>query len=168
MAGIGAEEAISTELLFRRGDAAEEAGDYAAARECFEAGARLGDPASVVRLGMLFDLGLGVLQDKAEAMRCYRRAWRRRDTCAANNIAVLYRERADCVRMFRWFQRAADAGDGGAFLELAKCRLAGIGAPKSTEAALRHLATAMSSDSISESDREAAADLLEHLRLRRV
>src|SRR3712207_483964 len=80
----------STSLLFQTGDAAEARGDYALAKEAFERGAALGDSSCWGRLGLRFDLGLGVTVDKGEAMRCYKRAWRQRDAASANNIAILY------------------------------------------------------------------------------
>jgi hypothetical protein len=54
-------------------------------------------------LANIYDLGVGVSVDKAEAMRLYRRAWRKRSSVAANNIAILYREHDNRRAMFRWF-----------------------------------------------------------------
>lgn len=63
--------------------------------------AALGDDSCWLRLGLLFDLGHGVEVDKAQAMRCYQRAWRQRNAVAANNIAILYRERGNRRASFR-------------------------------------------------------------------
>eukprot|EP01041_Mallomonas_annulata_P022252 gene22252-42505_t len=41
---------VDAELLFRRGDAAEEAGDFAQALSCFELGVELGDVMATTRL----------------------------------------------------------------------------------------------------------------------
>jgi TPR repeat protein len=121
---------ISTDVLFRIGDAAEAAGDHAAARQAFERGAALGDVICLERLALTFDVGIGVEVDKALAMRCYQRAWRRaRSRVAANNIAILYREVGDHRAMFAWFKCAADQGDADALVDLAFCRLNGARRP---------------------------------------
>lgn len=155
-----------TTLLFRTGDAAEEAGDYVSAKRAFERGAALGDDSCWLRLGYLYDVGLGVEADKLEAMRCYRRAWRQRNTAAANNIAILHREKGDHRSMFRWLERAAKAGDGSAYLDLAKCYRDGVGVRKAPEAAVRCLAAALTSQFISEQEREEAAALMAAFRPR--
>ena len=155
-----------TLLLFLTGDAAEDAGDYLSAKQAFERGAALGDDICWLRLGYLHDVGHGVETNKLEAMRCYRRAWRERNTAAAKNIAILYRERGDRRSMFRWLQRAAKAGDGSAYLDLAKCYRDGVGVRKSREAAVRCLAAALSSEFISEEEREEAAAIMAEFRPR--
>jgi TPR repeat protein len=155
-------------LLFLQGDAAEEAGDFALAHDRFAQCAALGDEAGWTRLGYLFDVGLGVPVDKAEAMRCYRKAWRKRSTVAANNIAILYRERGNRRAMFRWFERAALEGDGSAHFNLAKCYLNGTGVRRSLEAAQRRLVIAASHADLYEDERDEAEELLAELRPRLV
>ena len=151
---------VETEVLFRMADAAEEAGDFDRVRELFERGAALGDISSITRLAYMHDLGLGIPTDKAAAMRLYRHAWRRSSsTVAATNIAILYREQANRRAMFKWFHRAAKAGDGSAQFEIAKCYLGGIGVRKSVQSGLRSLSAAIDSIYITEAEREEAAEL---------
>lgn len=118
------------EMLWRLAGSAVEAGDFARALDLYERGAALGDAACCTGLGYMFDTGQGVEADKRRAMQCYKAAWRSRDVAAANNIAILYREGGDRRAMFRWFKRAAEHGDDGAYLELAKCYRDGVGGPK--------------------------------------
>jgi TPR repeat protein len=134
---------IDTFLL--EGDTKEDAGDFDGARHAFEAGAALGDPACWSRLGLMFDNGVGCEVDKERAMSCYRRAWRSHDLCAANNIAILYREAGNRRAMFQWFQRAVGVGDGDALVEVAKCYLEGIGVRRNVAAAIRALTEATAS-----------------------
>jgi TPR repeat protein len=156
---------INTEALFRIGDAAEDAGDYERARQAFEKGAALGDVSCLNRLAYLFDVGIGVEVDKAFAMRCYQRAWRRgRCYVAANNIAVLYRESGNLKAMFQWFERAAEQGDEDALVELAKCYLDGLGVRRSIDQALRRLAAAASKPNLFEASREEVGALLAEFR----
>jgi len=162
---------VNTEALFRIGDAAEEAGDYERARQSFERAAALGDASALMRLAFMYDVGeLGVQVDKAQAMRLYRQAWRKGCPGAANNIAILYREQGKHRTMFQWFRREADAGDGGSYLDLAKCYLAGAGVRKNMQAALRCLAAAVGSDQeyITEAEREEAQALMDTLRPRAI
>src|SRR5687767_9359675 len=119
---------IHTHALAEIGDAAEAAGNFAFARQVFERGAELGDLTCLTRLAYMLDVGLGVPCDKRQAMRLYQRAWRQhRCSIAANNIAILYRERANRRAMFQWFRRGATTGDGDAMVEVAKCCLNGVG-----------------------------------------
>ncbi|WP_093019206.1 tetratricopeptide repeat protein [Sphingobium sp. YR768] len=158
---------VDTSALFRIGDAAEEAGNFAHARKAFERGAALGDADCLCRLAYLFDTGTGVEADKAKAMRLYQRAWRQeRNITAGSNIAILYRERKDWRTMFRWFQRVAETGDGSSQLDMAKCYLRGRGVKRDLQAALRCLAAAESSIFISEYERGLARRLLWKLRIR--
>jgi len=157
-----------TEMLWRFADAALEAGDFGRARELWERGAALGDPHCWVGLGFMFDVGQGVEIDKDRAMHCYMAAWRSRNAVAANNIAVLYREKGDRWAMFRWFKRAAEQGDVGAYLEMAKCYRDGIGVAKSHDEAVRCLARAMSGTGLTEGEREEAGELLASARPRTI
>ncbi|WP_408014550.1 tetratricopeptide repeat protein [Sandarakinorhabdus oryzae] len=125
--------------------------------------------ACLTRLAYLFDTGTGVKVDKAAAMQLYQRAWRKeRNVVAGLNIAILYRERKDWRSMFRWWKRVATTGDGSAQLEMAKCYLRGRGIRYDLQAALRCLAAAEGSASISEYERDMARRLLRKLRMRMV
>jgi TPR repeat protein len=157
-----------TEMLWRLAASATEAGDFARAKSLYERGAALGDALCWVGLGYMFDVGQGVDADKHRAMRCYRAAWRSRDAAAANNIAVLYREMGDRRATFRWFKRAAEHGDDGAYLELAKCYRDGVGVRRSLDEALRCLSKVMTGTCASEADREEAQEMLEGFRPRSI
>lgn len=155
---------IETEVLFRLADAAQDAGDHELARQSFERGAALGDTASLTRLALIYDVGVGVAPDRVRAMSLYQRAWRLgRDAVAANNIAILYKEGGRRREMFRWFQRSAGTGDGSAHLSMAKCYLDGSGVRSNPQSALRCLAVAAGSFYISGDEREEAQALLKTL-----
>lgn len=157
---------VNTYALFRIADAAEEAGNYALARQSFERAASLGCVVCLTRLAYMFDVGIGVETDKDLAMDLYKQAWRQGSEVAANNIAILYRERRKYRLMFQWFVRAVKAGDDDALLELAKCYLNGVGVRKSDQDALRCLASAIRSNWITEASCEAAQELVEGMRPR--
>ncbi len=150
----------NTDALLHIAHAAGEKGDLDLARQCYEQGAALGDAECLQALAYMYDVGDGVPEDKSLAMKLYRKAWRRGSHAAANNIAILYRERRKIGMMFRWFERVAIAGDGGARLEMAKCYLAGSGVRKDPQAALRCLVMAVGSVYITEFEREEAQAML--------
>ena len=155
---------VETDVLFRIADAAEDDDRLDFARQLFERGAALGNVECLTRLARLHDAGLGTSVNKREAMRLFRQAWRQGSSVvAANNIAILYREVGNHRAMFRWFQRAADAGDGSAQLDLAKCYLEALGVRGDSARALRCLAVAIQSIYITEAQREEAVILMEGL-----
>lgn len=150
----------NTDVLLRIAYNAAEAGDFDLARRCYEKGAALGDAMCFQALGYMYDVGEGMVADKAMAMRLYRKAWRRGNHAAATNIAILYREMGKKRAMFQWYERVARAGDGSAQLDMAKCLLSGAGVRKNVQAALRCLAAANASDYITEYEREEAQAML--------
>ncbi len=156
------------DMLWRLADAAVEMGNFSRAKDLYEHGAALGDSACWIGLGYMFDVGQGVEVDKQKAMRCYKAGWRSRDAVAANNIAVLYREKGDRRAMFRWFKRAAEHGDDGAYLELAKCYLEGVGVRRSLDSAVWCLARVMAGSCASQIEREEAEELLAGFRPRSI
>lgn len=153
----------NTDALLSIGYQAVENGDFDRARECYEHGAALGDAMCLQALAYMYDVGQGVIEDKALAMKMYRKAWRLGSHAAASNIAILYREQGKRGLMFRWLERVASAGDGSARLEVAKCYLSGSGVRKDPQAALRSLAIAVGSHFITEHEREEAQTMLAEL-----
>jgi len=149
-----------TDMLLRIAYDAAEAGNFEHARRCYESGAALGDSMCLQALGYMYDVGEGVAADKALAMKLYKKAWKRGDHAAATNIAILYREIGNNRMMFRWYQRVAQAGDGSAQLEMARCYIGGTGVRKDIQAALRCLAVANASSYITEYEREEAQAML--------
>lgn len=150
----------SPEELFSCGDRAEDTGDFALAFRCFQQGASLGDVTCLERLAHMYDEGVGVDVDKSFAMRCYQRAWRMGGHCAANNIAILYREQGNLGAMVRWYKRAIERGDEDARVALAKCYLSGDGVRRSVSAASLQLRLAMKAYFITEASQDEAARLL--------
>ena len=67
--------------------------------------------------------------------------------------------------MFQWFRRAADAGDDGAFVELAKCYASGLGTEKNPVGAKSSLLRALKGW-LSDWRREEARRLLTLVRKR--
>ena len=137
-----------------------ESGDLAGAFNCFRLGANDGQPGCMMDLGYFYDEGLGTLRSKHEAMRWYKRAFLNGDSCAASNMAILFRERGSHRHMFRWFVAAARRDDGDALVEASKRYLMGLGTPRSTTMAIAYARKALRSAHISPAGREEAVGLL--------
>jgi TPR repeat protein len=153
---------------FCEGDAAEEAGDFAGARACFEQGARLGGHLCLSRLGHLFDAGRGAPLDKVRAKDCWRRAWRLGDVTAGRNIALTCRELGDRRGSVRWLRKAAAAGDFDALVDLAKLCISGEGLRRSMASAADYLDAALALPGIQSWEADEAKSMLETLRVGRI
>ncbi len=135
-------------------------GDLKKAFELFNQCAANGFIGCMLDLGYFYDEGLGVAQDKTKAMFWYKRAYRKGDSSAASNIAILYREQGRNNLMFQWFQRSVALGDGDSEVELAKLYMQGIGVRKSLSKAKELLRRAQASAHITEAGREEATEML--------
>jgi TPR repeat protein len=90
----------------------------AKAAQWFRRAAERGSRPAQNNLGILLGDGNGVRKNVEEAFLWLRTASRAGDPCAAQNIAVTYRENGDLQKAFNWFRRAAEAGDGDALIQL--------------------------------------------------
>ena len=76
--------------------------------------ARNGDPEATSNLGVLYDLGLGVVPDQARAVRLYRRAAEQGFVPAWNNLGVAYAlgrgVARDDAQAVAWLRKAAKHG----------------------------------------------------------
>ncbi|MGH6838515.1 MAG: hypothetical protein ACREDT_06905 [Methylocella sp.] len=116
------------------------------ARRAFDAGrfdeafylwlllAASGDGEAALNLGLMYDLGRGVLQDSAMAYRWYRQAAEAGLTQAAFNVAVMLDSGAgvprDGAEAALWYARAAASGHHRAQYALAQLYAAGDGVPR--------------------------------------
>jgi len=89
-------------------------------------------------------------------MYWYKRAYRRGDGSAANNIGTIWRDEHKPKRALYWFRRAVDLGNDGANVEIAKFYLG----ERDTARAIRHLEIALKSDRLAEVEEEEARRLL--------
>ncbi|MEC5385437.1 tetratricopeptide repeat protein [Uliginosibacterium sp. H3] len=152
---------MSTANIEQQAFDAWDKGELAQAFDLFSQAVALGLDGCMINLGYFHDEGIGTVQDKEKAMYWYKRAYRKGDSAAASNIAILYRERLRFRQSFQWFERAAEMGDGDAALELAKLYLTGTGVRRSSSGAVRCLQNALSSTHITEAGREEARGLLD-------
>jgi TPR repeat protein len=106
--------------LFIRADQEEERGNLRSAFRLMLSAARLGDTGAQVNVGNYYDDAKGVQRNRSAALYWYKRAYRRGDSGAANNIGVLWRKEKQFKRALGWFVRAVKLGDDEANLEIGK------------------------------------------------
>ena len=100
---------------FGAGVAAYEAGDFATALENFQPLAEQGDAFAQYNVGLMYEIGRGVLQDYAEAVRWYRLSAEQGNARGQANLGGMYDTGQgvlqDDAEAVRWYHRAAEQGD---------------------------------------------------------
>jgi TPR repeat protein len=151
------------EDLFERASRKWDEGEVIAAFRLFLAAAKLGDTSSQINLGYFYAHGIGVKANRELALYWYRRAYRRGERCAANNIGVVFRDEQKLKQALKWFERAVSLGDGDANLEIAKIYLCAKERDKATHFLKETLKA--DPDDVTEGSLEEAERLLKELGL---
>ncbi len=106
--------------LFMRADQQWDRGNLQSAFLLFLAAAKAGDRGALLSLGYFYDTGVYVRQNRSMAFYWYKRAYRRGDASAANNIGTIWRDDKHSRRALYWFHRAVAMGNESSNLEIAK------------------------------------------------
>jgi predicted RNase H-like HicB family nuclease len=143
--------------MFLRADKSWDDGKDQSAFRQFLALAKAGDSAAQTNVGYFYDMGIATRRNKTLALYWYRRAYRRGDASAANNIATIWRDKNKPQRSLAWFRRAARMGNDSSNLEIAKYYLRN---ERNLRKAIGYLKRVCQSDRVTEADEEEAARLL--------
>jgi hypothetical protein len=143
--------------LFYRADKEWDRGELQSAFRLFLAAANAGDRAAQTNIGNFYDMGIGRRCNKVSALYWYRRAYRRGDASAANNIATIWRDKHEPQRALAWFRRAVRLGDDSSNLDIAKHYLQN---ESNLRKAIGYLTKVCQSDRVSEGEEEEAMRLL--------
>lgn len=145
---------------------AGEAGDYEKAIEMFRRGAQLGDTSACNAVGIAYNLGSGVDQDKQRAIEWFKRAYDSgKNPCYCANIALTYAEIGQLKSADEWWNRAIESDRKSSSLGYAKFLLH-YGRYQSWQQIMRLLevaATATARIEVSEEEQEEAQELLDAL-----
>jgi TPR repeat protein len=125
---------------FAAAQAAQQRGDYAAAFQACKADADTGDPRCQNDLGVLYERGLGIEKELAEAIRLYRLAAAQGLADAEENLAAAYQfgrgVSKDDAQAAYWYRLAAEQGAPAAQNNLAILYMMGQGVPRDPARAL--------------------------------
>ena len=95
-------------------DDAVQRGDYEMALREYRALAKVGNPNAEYNIGVMYDLGTGVEQDRAEAVIWYRKAANQNHDNAQFNLGFLYANgdsvSQELVLAYKWLELAAIQG----------------------------------------------------------
>jgi|SRR5580704_9954818 TPR repeat protein len=149
--------------LFFRADKKRNRGDLRSAFRLYLAAAKAGDEGSQLNVGYCYDKGFGTRPNRVAALYWYRRAYRRGDAGAANNIGTIWRDEQEPQRALSWFRRAVRLGDDGSNLEIAKLHLRKGSDPKK---AIPYLEKVCASGRVTEGEMNEATALLKKTKAR--
>jgi TPR repeat protein len=132
------------------------------AAEWFRRAAEHGSAPAQNTLGGMLSNGDGVRKNIDQALLWLKKAYRSGISCAAQNIAITYRENGDLKAAVKWFRKAASAreGDGDALVELGIHYYWGKGVRKDATAAVDCFRRATKSKNICGFGRDDAFFLL--------
>lgn len=143
--------------LFIRACKQEERGNLRSAFRLMLSAAKLGDTGAQVNVGNYYDDKKVVKRNRDAALYWYRRAYRRGDSSAANNIGILWRNEGKFKRALHRFTRAVKLGNDEANIEIGKHYLHN---EKNPRKAIPHFKHVTESDWVSQGGVEGAAKLL--------
>ena len=152
--------------LYLEGLQLQENGNFEEALVLFLRGSSMGDSGAQNAVGLAYDSGNGVQQDKKMAISWFKKAWRTsKYTGYCLNIALTYAEIGEGRRAIYWWTKAINLGDGSAALALAKFFMQ-THKSKATDKVLSLLTRAVESREdwqISQMEREEAQELIADL-----
>jgi len=126
--------------------------DYSKAFESARINAQRGDPKAQGELGLLYEKGLGTMQDGKKAAYWLSEAAQKGDADSQNNLGYLYFNghgvAEDYAQALKWFQKAADQGLASAQSNLGLIYGAGLGLPKDYPKALECFKKAAAQDDL--------------------
>ena len=132
-------------------------GELRSAFRLFLAAAEAGNVGAQLNVGYCYDTGCGTRRNRAAALYWSKRAYRRGDASAANNIGTIWRDERKWQRALSWFQRAVKLGDDDSNLEIAKYYLQN---DRDASSAVPYLRKVSESDRVTEASAEEARRLL--------
>ncbi len=121
---------LTSEQLMIKGDEYIEKKDFLLAVEYYRKAAEQGNAEAQNKLGICYNIGLGVAKDSNEAIKWYRKAAEQGNAVAQNNMGNYYNERQNYTEAARWYRKAAEQGQIAAQSSLAELYYNGRGVAK--------------------------------------
>lgn len=117
--------------------------------------ANKGDASAMIMVGLMYGAGEGTKVNLAESIRWETMAAEMGETTAMLNLAVSYRETGEVGIALSWLEKALEAGEFEAAIELGKINL-----PSAPDVARSYLEMAVRSGMICDASQEEALALL--------
>jgi len=115
--------------------------------------AEQGDASSQLKVGLMYELGQGVLKNYKEAVKWYRKSAEQDNVAALNNMGLMYELGRGVLKNYQvsanWYSRAADEGSATAQMNLGIYYCEGSGVKKDLSIAKRLLLMAYESGKLS-------------------
>ncbi len=109
-------------------------GDYSTAYRLFSELAEQGDPTAQYNLGVIYNTGRGVPQDRKEALKWYRKAAEQGHPGAQNLLGYMYDNGQGVLQIYKeavkWYRKAAEQGNPYGQANLAFSYFCGQGVPQ--------------------------------------
>ena len=128
---------------YRRGFQLLKKRKYVEALSYFRKSAERGYTAAHIQLGLCYDYGNGVKENKKEAVKWYRKAAEQGEAVAQNILGICYADGRGVAKNYKeavkWFRKAAEQGFAAGQRELGLCYVHGRGVAKDQAEALKWL-----------------------------
>jgi TPR repeat protein len=136
----------SVRLIYQLGRAYARANNFGSAVMQYQKAADRGYVPSEYDLGVLYEKGLGVVPDEAQAVAWYRRAAEQGFALAQSNLGNIYRNGLgvpqDYAEALKWLHEAADQGNADTLVMLGTMYAAGQGVQQNFSEAVKFYRTA--------------------------
>lgn len=147
----------NSEILYNKGSDLYDRSKYKSAFRIFFDLAQNGHLSSMSRVALMYSAGLGVERNFEESIKWDKMAISLGESISMFNLAITYRNLGQARSARMWFERAIDAGDMDATLELAKMYFV---SDLELDKVERYLLQCINSSNATESSREEASRFL--------
>ncbi len=151
---------MSDNEIFNQADEAYDCGNFKEAFSLFRKSAENGNYHAMSRLACMYSDGEGTECNVDESIAWDLKAIKSGSDISQLNLAITYRTLGDIKESKKWFEKAVNAGDGEAALQLAKLYMV---SDKETATVRKYLTTAIESDDLFDDSLEEAGKLLSGL-----
>jgi len=109
--------------IFNQADSEYSEGNFDEAFELFLEAAEHGDDSAMDRVASMYEASEGVEYDFDKAIYWYRKAVKAGSITSLYNLGVSFRSKGNVSEAKHWFEKALDAGDRDAALDLGKLHM---------------------------------------------
>jgi uncharacterized protein len=151
----------SVAVSFEEACKLQEQKKFKLAHDAYEILCEMGDASACTNLATMYSHGEGVELNFDKAIALELKAINLGSKTALSNLAITYRMKGDCREARLWFEKAIEAGEGDALLDLARL----LDASDYERGRVKELlSAALTHEQITENSRELAEQMLEKIK----